>query len=105
MSHQPPVPEGSQSPYPLHPAPIPEEVKQRAAELEAEQGDADAASGPSQKTLFGIAGAVALGAAAAVSGYLYSRSKSAGSAKKPAKKRKSGKAKASRKTATGETKH
>lgn len=105
MSHQPPVPEGSQSPYPLQPAPIPEEVKQRAAEREAAR--TEAVSGPSQGALFGVGAAVALGAAAALGGLLYTRRGAASAKAKPGsdKKRKSGKAKASRKTATGETRH
>lgn len=108
MSHQPPVPEGSQSPYPLQRAPIPEDVKQRAAERQAEEADAQARTRPSQRTLFGIAGAVALGAAAALGGYLHSRGKPVsgkGAKSNRSGKRKSGKARARRKMATGETRH
>ena len=105
MSHQPPVPEGSQSPYPLQPAPIPEEAKQRAAERAADAQIPEAAGKPSSATLLGIAGAVALGAAAAVGGYLYSRGKSAPVGKASKVKRQSGKSKLGRKTAAGETRH
>lgn len=105
MSHQPPVPEGSQSPYPLQPAPIPEAVKQQA---ERETGEAAGeATGASQGTLFGIGAAVALGAAAALGGLFYARRASAGVKAKRSggKKRQSGRAKAGRKIATGETRH
>ena len=86
MTHQPPVPKEATSPYPLHPAPIPEEVKVRAAAAaEAEKRDDEAPSRPSQSTVFGIGAAVALGAAAALGGLLYAR-RSPASPQKPKRK-------------------
>lgn len=100
MTHQPPVPKGATSPYPLQPPPIPEEVKQRAAEAEA--AEAERAAGRSRGAAIGIGAAVALGAAAAVSGLLYARRHSgppAAARKATPKKAKQGKTATSRKAA------
>lgn len=103
MPHQPPVPEASTSPYPLQPAPIPEEVKQAAeaaAETvetpdEAPAATADAASDGLSARVISLGAAIGLGAAAAVTGLIYSRRrqqdtaaapKRAASAKRPAKR-------------------
>lgn len=103
MTHQPPVPEGSTSPYPLQPAPIPEAVKQRAAQAEAARAAEAVNTGPSQATVLGIGAAVALGAAAAVSGLFFARRRSA--APTPTKKRAAGKSKASPKRKASATRH
>jgi hypothetical protein len=87
MTHQPPIPEAATPPYPLHPAPIPEEVKQRheaeAAEA-AERAAQEAESGVSPAAL-GVGAAIAMGAAAAVGGLLFARSRSAKSSRAPVK--------------------
>jgi len=72
MTHQPPLPEAATSPYPLHPEPIPEERKLAAAE-EAQQED-DSRVSP---TAIGVGAAISLAAAAAVTGVVYARRRSA----------------------------
>ena len=73
MTHQPPLPEAATSPYPLHPEPIPEERKLAAAE-EAQQEDE---AGVSPKAI-GVGAAIGLAAAAAaVTGVVYARRRSA----------------------------
>lgn len=89
MTHQPPVPAGNTPPYPLQPAPIPEEVKQRHAEEEAAKEAARAKAEAQEKrasaTILGVGAALAVGAAAAVTGLLYAGRRTAKPA--PAKAR------------------
>jgi len=78
MTHQPPVPEAATSPYPLHPAPIPEEVKAQHAREEAEAAAAAAAEAEKpaiSPAAIGVGAAIGIGAAA-VSGLLYARRRS-----------------------------
>lgn len=91
MTHQPPVPEGNTSPYPLHPEPVPEEVKQRHAAEEAAareekeaQEQAEVRERRVRTAALGVGAALAAGAAA-VTGLLYGRRRSAKSAEVPAK--------------------
>jgi hypothetical protein len=73
MTHQPPVPEAATSPYPLHPAPIPEERKLAAAAAE------EASLAKQRSQAFPVAAIVAsgLGAAVALTAFLYRRSRPA----------------------------
>lgn len=91
MTHQPPIPKEATSPYPIQSPPIPEAVKQRIDESDAER-EAEAAAGPSRGTVIGVGAAIAVGAAAAVGGLIYAKRRSP-----PAKKRAKGKQAKSRK--------
>lgn len=93
MTHQPPIPEAATSPYPLHPAPIPEEVKQ-LHEMEAAAKVEEPETGVSPAAL-GIGTAIAVGAAAAVTGLLYARRRATSSSKAPAETKRGGDNKAS----------
>ena len=79
MSHQPPVPEGNQSPYPLHPAPTPHsELPPVVAKTPEKKGDSPANTG----LIVGLA----LGLIAAGVGLAYALTDT--SAKKGKKRRK-----------------
>lgn len=99
MTHQPPIPKEATSPYPIQPPPIPEAVKQRAAEAEAARAEEGAR--PSRNAVIGVGAAMALGTAAAVGGLFYAKRRSASTA--PAAKRGKGKRGKARKTS--ETRH
>src|SRR3954469_4608561 len=78
MTHQPPIPEAATSPYPLHPAPIPEDVKAHPAR-EAAEAAAGAEKPAVSPAAIGLGAAIGIGAAA-VSGLLYARRRSRTSA-------------------------
>lgn len=94
MTHQPPIPGAATPPYPLHPAPIPEAVKLAHA-AEAAEREAQEQAGVST-TAIGIGTAIAVGAAAAVTGILYARRRSADSARTTGKTKRGGDDKAKR---------
>lgn len=88
MTHQPPMPHAATSPYPLHPEPIPEEVKLAHAEAEKRaQAEAEKPAIQISNTLLGVGAAIGVGAAAAVTGLLYARRKSAKASAAQPKKR------------------
>ena len=78
MTHQPPIPEAAQSPYPLHPAPMPE----RSEAVEAVPADAGGAdegeetgglAGWANQNRAGLGAALGIGSAAIVAALLYTR--------------------------------
>jgi hypothetical protein len=101
MSHEPPIPPESSSPYPLQPPPTRKKAKRkqqqpRAAKTPAEpstngqdergtalvvvdspEAQGDAASSERTSPIIGVGAAVALGAAAAVTGLFYAKRRSA----------------------------
>lgn len=64
MSHKPPVPSASVSPYPLHPAPIKHE-----APVTARKDGEPSGNEPSKKAIVGAA--IGIGSAAIVAALLY----------------------------------
>jgi hypothetical protein len=80
MTHQPPIPEAAQSPYPLHPAPMPErEEAGEAAESNAggadqtEPEEAGGLAGWASENRAGLGAALGIGSAALVAALLYTR--------------------------------
>ncbi|MDO9487274.1 MAG: hypothetical protein Q7J32_02790 [Sphingomonadaceae bacterium] len=80
MSHQPPVPDASTSPYPLQPAPLSDELRLAAEpDLAADADDEDADDarflpGLDVSTrMLGLGAAIGLGAAAALTAFFYAR--------------------------------
>lgn len=71
MSHQPPIPEASQSPYPLHSEPIVHDAPTRALVV---VGDEDTPTS-SRFSIFAVSAALGAGAAA-LAGLLYARRRS-----------------------------
>ena len=73
MTHQRPIPEAAQSPYPLHPAPMPERSEaEDAAPAEAEEETGGVAGWASQNRA-GLGAALGIGSAALVAALLYTR--------------------------------
>jgi hypothetical protein len=77
MTHQPPIPEAAQSPYPLHPAPMPERSEaEEATETNAggvDEGEAGGLSGWASQNRAGLGAALGIGSAALVAALLYTR--------------------------------
>jgi hypothetical protein len=78
MTHQPPIPEAAQSPYPLHPAPMPERSEAGEA-VESSAGDAaegeatGGLAGWASQNRAGLGAALGIGSAALVAALLYTR--------------------------------
>lgn len=73
MTHQPPIPEAAQSPYPLHPAPMPERSEpEDAAPAEAGE-EAGGVAGWASRNRAGLGAAFGIGSAALVAALLYTR--------------------------------
>ncbi|HVQ09478.1 MAG TPA: hypothetical protein VMS43_13690 [Allosphingosinicella sp.] len=78
MTHQPPIPEAAQSPYPLHPAPMPERSQaEEAAPADAgdtgEEKEAGSLAGWASENRAGLGAALGIGSAALVAALLYTR--------------------------------
>jgi hypothetical protein len=78
MTHQPPIPEAAQSPYPLHPAPMAERSEaEEAVESSAGGGDegeeAGGLAGWASENRAGLGAALGIGSAALVAALLYTR--------------------------------
>jgi hypothetical protein len=75
MTHQPRIPEAAQSPYPLHPAPMPERsAPEDAAPADAGDGEgAGGVSGWASEKRAGLGAALGIGSAALVAALLYAR--------------------------------
>jgi hypothetical protein len=72
MTHQRPIPEAAQSPYPLHPAPMPERSEaEDAAPADAEESRGIA--GWASQNRAGLGAALGIGSAALVAALLYTR--------------------------------
>ncbi|WP_079247255.1 DUF3606 domain-containing protein [Sphingomonas turrisvirgatae] len=102
MSHEPPVPPEATSPYPLQPPPVTRKAKRKASArprkgkrdsnaaaatpgtalvvVETEGQDANHETAVKTTPLIGVGAAVALGAAAAVTGLFYAKRRSAAAA-------------------------
>ncbi len=78
MTHQPPIPEAAQSPYPLQPAPMPERSEAEEA-VSAGNGDTDegkaagSLAGWASENRAGLGAALGIGSAALVAALLYTR--------------------------------
>jgi hypothetical protein len=75
MTHQPRLPQAAQSPYPLHPAPMPErsEAEETAQADAGEGGEAGGAVGWASRNRAGLGAALGIGSAALVAALLYTR--------------------------------
>ena len=78
MTHQPPIPEAAQSPYPLHPAPMPErsEAEEAAGSGAGGADDSEDAGGLASwasENRAGLGAALGIGSAALVAALLYTR--------------------------------
>lgn len=75
MTHQRPIPEAAQSPYPLHPAPMPEREEANALPT-AETGEGEEVGGVAgwaSQNRAGLGAALGIGSAALVAALLYTR--------------------------------
>lgn len=75
MTHQRPLPEAAQSPYPLHPAPMPERSETEDA-APADAGAGEEAGGIARwanQNRAGLGAALGIGSAALVAALLYTR--------------------------------
>jgi hypothetical protein len=75
MTHQRPIPEAAQSPYPLHPAPMPERSEAEEA-APADTGEGEEAGGVASwasQNRAGLGAALGIGSAALVAALLYTR--------------------------------
>lgn len=78
MTHQRPIPEAAQSPYPLHPAPMPErsEAEETASADAGDAGDGKEAGGVASwasQNRAGLGAALGIGSAGLVAALLYTR--------------------------------
>jgi hypothetical protein len=78
MTHQRPLPEAAQSPYPLHPAPMPErseadEATESAATGADETQEAGGLASWASENRAGLGAALGIGSAALVAALLYTR--------------------------------
>lgn len=74
MTHQRPIPEAAQSPYPLHPAPMPERSEtEDAAPAEAAAEETGGLAGWASQNRAGLGAALGIGSAALVAALLYTR--------------------------------
>jgi hypothetical protein len=78
MTHQPPIPEAAQSPYPLHPAPMPErsDAEEAAPTDAGKAGEGAEAGGLASwagQNRAGLGAALGIGSAALVAALLYTR--------------------------------
>jgi hypothetical protein len=78
MTHQPRIPEAAQSPYPLHPAPMPEreEAKDAAPADAGDAGEGEEGGGLAtwaSQNRAGLGAALGIGSAALVAALLYTR--------------------------------
>jgi hypothetical protein len=76
MTHQPPIPEAAQSPYPLHPAPMPERSDPQPEHEDAADAAAEEAGGLAgwaSENRAGLGAALGIGSAALVAALLYTR--------------------------------
>jgi hypothetical protein len=72
MTHQRPIPEAAQSPYPLHPAPMPERSEPEV-QAEAPAEEAGGVAGWASQNRAGLGAALGIGSAALVAALLYTR--------------------------------
>ena len=75
MTHQRPIPEAAQSPYPLHPAPMPEREEANALPAaETDEGEeAGGIAGWASQNRAGLGAALGIGSASLVAALLYTR--------------------------------
>ena len=74
MTHQRPLPEAAQSPYPLHPAPMPERSEaDPEVEAEAPAEETGGLASWASENRAGIGAALGIGSAALVAALLYTR--------------------------------
>lgn len=73
MTHQRPIPEAAQSPYPLHPAPLPERSEAEDATPAETGAAAGGIAGWASENRAGIGAALGIGSAALVAALLYTR--------------------------------
>ncbi|HEV7660833.1 MAG TPA: hypothetical protein VGO55_13425 [Allosphingosinicella sp.] len=74
MTDQRPIPEAAQSPYPLHPAPMPERSEgEREAEASPATEETGGIAGWASENRAGLGAALGIGSAALVAALLYTR--------------------------------
>jgi hypothetical protein len=78
MSHQPPIPDAAQSPYPLHPAPIEAVPLDTAGTSKDAQDRSPLSKSGLSSGILGVGAAVVVGAIAALGGFLFTRRQAAG---------------------------